>query len=71
MAFESNIFIIHALGDAVSPTIIGWCSDRWGLQRTLLITPAALALAAFFAFCCGRLLRLIWRGWRGWRGVVS
>lgn len=54
MAFAVNIFFIHALGDAVSPAIIGWCSDRWGLQSALLITPAAMALAGLFCFICGR-----------------
>ena len=54
MAFAVNIFFIHALGDAVSPTIIGWFSDRWGLTSALLISPAAIAVAAAFCFLCGR-----------------
>ncbi len=52
MAFAVNIFFIHALGDAVSPTILGWFSDRWGLRAALLITPAAIAVAACFCFLC-------------------
>ncbi|HEY6872899.1 MAG TPA: MFS transporter [Geobacteraceae bacterium] len=54
MAFAVNIFFIHALGDAVSPSILGWFSDRWGLRSALLITPGAMALAALFCFVCGR-----------------
>jgi MFS transporter, Spinster family, sphingosine-1-phosphate transporter len=54
MAFAVNIFFIHALGDAVSPSILGWCSDQWGLRSALLITPFAMALAGVFCFICGR-----------------
>jgi MFS family permease len=31
-AFAVNIFVIHALGDAISPPVIGWMSDRWGMN---------------------------------------
>ena len=54
MAFAVNIFFIHALGDAISPTILGWLSDLWGLRKALLVTPAAMALAAAFCFICSR-----------------
>jgi len=54
MAFAANIFFIHALGDAVSPSILGWLSDRWGLRNALLITPLAMVLAGLFSFICGR-----------------
>lgn len=54
MAFAVNIFFIHALGDAVSPSILGWLSDQWGLRYALLIAPAAMALAGLFCFICGR-----------------
>lgn len=50
MAFAVNIFFIHALGDAFSPTLLGWLSDMWGLRNSLLITPVAIALAAGFCF---------------------
>jgi len=53
-AFAVNIFIIHALGDAVSPAILGWLSDLWGLRNSLLITPIAIIAASFFCFLCGR-----------------
>jgi MFS family permease len=54
MAFAVNIFFIHALGDAVSPSIIGWLSDQWGLRSALLITPVAMVVAGIFCFICGR-----------------
>ncbi len=54
MAFALNIFFIHALGDAISPTILGWLSDQWGLRSALLITPFAMLLAGLFCFVCSR-----------------
>ena len=54
MAFAVNIFFIHALGDAFSPSILGWLSDQWGLRSALLITPFAMALAGLLCFICGR-----------------
>jgi len=54
MAFAVNIFFIHALGDACSPTILGWISDLHGLRNALLLTPVAILLAAFFCLICSR-----------------
>jgi len=54
MAFAANIFVIHALGDAVSPTFIGFLSDHWGLGNALLSTVAAIGLAALFCFICSK-----------------
>jgi predicted MFS family arabinose efflux permease len=56
-AFAVNIFIIHALGDAVSPVIIGAISDASSLGSALLITPAAVLLAAGLSFYCARYVR--------------
>ena len=56
MAFAVNIFFIHALGDAVSPTILGWLSDLFGLRAALTATPIAILAAALFAFLCGRVI---------------
>jgi MFS family permease len=56
MAFAVNIFFIHALGDAMSPTFLGWLSDQWGLRNALLVTPAAIAVAAGFCFLCMRFI---------------
>ncbi|MFA5139989.1 MAG: MFS transporter [Elusimicrobiota bacterium] len=49
MAFAANIFVIHALGDAVSPAVIGFFSDRFGLKASLSWTMLFLGLAG--AFC--------------------
>jgi len=49
-AYAANIFVIHALGDAISPTVVGMLSDRVGLAAAFWIAPAALALAALFCF---------------------
>jgi MFS family permease len=54
MAFAVNIFTIHALGDAISPAVIGRLSDSFGLRSAMLITPLAITLAAFFCFLCCR-----------------
>jgi len=56
MAFAVNIFFIHALGDAVSPSILGWLSDQWSLRGALLITPLVMLLAGLFCFICGRFI---------------
>jgi predicted MFS family arabinose efflux permease len=49
-AYAANIFVIHALGDAISPTIVGILSDWKGLAAAFWIAPAMLALAAVFCF---------------------
>ncbi len=48
MAFAANIFVLHALGDAISPALIGAASDRWGLQLALIGSSLALGLGGFF-----------------------
>jgi MFS family permease len=50
MAFAVNIFFIHALGDAVSPALLGWLSDLTNLRTSLLVTPLAVVVAALFCF---------------------
>jgi len=44
-AMAVNIFFIHALGDAISPGIIGAVSDRTGLYRASMIAPAVMVLS--------------------------
>ena len=56
MAFAVNIFFIHALGDAISPIIIGRLSDLMGLRNALLITPFAIFIAALAALFCTRFI---------------
>ncbi len=64
MAFAVNIFIIHALGDALSPALIGHLSDMFGLKMAVLgcvavLLPACifLHLSAKYARAEGRLIR--------------
>jgi MFS family permease len=49
-AYAVNIFVIHALGDAISPALVGAVSDRVGLATAFWIAPGALALGALFCF---------------------
>ncbi|MCX5788644.1 MAG: MFS transporter, partial [Elusimicrobia bacterium] len=44
-AFAANIFFIHLLGDAVSPTLVGMVSDAAGLRAGVLLAVGALAAA--------------------------
>lgn len=48
MAFAANILVIHLLGDAASPSLIGWGSDLFGLNRALLAACAALGAGGLF-----------------------
>ena len=41
MAMAVSIFVIHALGDAISPPLIGLLADARGLALAVLIVPAA------------------------------
>ncbi|MCM2305716.1 MAG: MFS transporter [Elusimicrobia bacterium] len=47
MAFAANIFVIHLLGDAASPALIGWGSDHFGLTRALLAACLTLGLGGW------------------------
>ena len=49
-ALAVNIFTIHLLGDALSPTLIGHVSDRSNLQTGLASTVVAVALSAAMLF---------------------
>jgi MFS family permease len=44
-AMAVSIFVIHALGDAISPPIIGAIADRRGLGAAVLVVPLAVAVA--------------------------
>jgi hypothetical protein len=49
-AIAVNLFTIHLLGDAASPTLIGRISDRTNLQTGFLAAIAAIILAAVILF---------------------
>lgn len=48
MAFAVNIFIIHLLGDAFSPALIGVLSNTWGLKLAFLLCALAVIPGLFF-----------------------
>lgn len=50
MAFAANIFVIHLLGDAASPFLIGVGSDLFGLSKALLLACAALGVGGALCF---------------------
>jgi MFS transporter, Spinster family, sphingosine-1-phosphate transporter len=45
-AFAFSILMIHLLGDAVSPTIVGAASDRLGLPHAIQLVPLAMGVGA-------------------------
>ncbi len=45
-AFAVNIFTIHLLGDAFSPSLMGFVSDRTNLQMAFVAVSAAIAFSA-------------------------
>ncbi len=49
-AIAVNLFTIHLLGDAFSPTLIGWISDKTNLQTGFLSAVAALIVSASILF---------------------
>jgi predicted MFS family arabinose efflux permease len=49
-AIAVNLFTIHLLGDAFSPTLIGYISDRSNLRIAFLAASAAVALSAVILF---------------------
>ncbi len=50
MAFALNILIIHLLGDALSPTLIGWASDTWNLKTAVWLASLFLVPGTLFAW---------------------
>jgi hypothetical protein len=43
-AFALNILIIHALGDAISPPLIGWISGKEHLDRGFTVVSIAMLI---------------------------
>jgi predicted MFS family arabinose efflux permease len=46
--FAFNIFVIHALGDAVSPSIMGWVADRWSLDASFILVSVMVLASGIF-----------------------
>lgn len=49
-AFALNILVIHALGDVISPTLIGLASDRYGLRNAFIGVAFVFLLAGLCWF---------------------
>jgi MFS family permease len=49
-AIAVNLFTIHILGDAFSPTLMGYISDRSNLRTAFLAASVAVALSAIILF---------------------
>jgi MFS family permease len=49
-AIAFNIFIIHLLGDAFSPTLMGWIADRRSLQVAFICPVIAMAVSSAILF---------------------
>jgi MFS family permease len=47
-AFALNIFLIHALGDAISPPLIGAIGDRWNMNTAFGLVSAMMVVAGGF-----------------------
>lgn len=47
-AFALNILLIHALGDAISPPLIGWIAGQTSMNTAFLLVSAMMVLAAVF-----------------------
>ena len=54
MAFAFHIFIIHALGDAISPMTIGKISQNFDLQLAIFVAIVFLIPAIVFCYFAGR-----------------
>jgi MFS family permease len=55
-AFAINIFVIHALGDVISPPLVGFVADRWGLQVGFTLVAYVIALGGLIWLAGSRFL---------------
>jgi MFS family permease len=53
-AMALSVFAIHALGDVVSPPLIGVISDRSSLEAAVLLVPLAIACGGIIWYLAGR-----------------
>jgi MFS family permease len=55
-AFALNILFIHALGDALSPPVLGWIAGRHSWNMAIYVVVIAMALAGVLWLCGARFL---------------
>ena len=53
MAFALDIFILHAFGDAISPTLLGMVSDARGLAFAIFLAVMFLFFGGVTSICAG------------------
>jgi len=53
-AMALSVFAIHALGDVVSPPLIGKISDQSSLETAVLLVPVAIACGGIIWYLAGR-----------------
>lgn len=56
-AFALNIFIIHALGDAISPVVMGAIADSWSMTAAFTFVSFVILLGAAFWLAGTRFLQ--------------
>jgi MFS family permease len=56
-AFAVNILIIHALGDAVSPPVMGWLSDRYNMNVAFGFVSLMFLVGGLFWLCGAKYLQ--------------
>jgi Sugar phosphate permease len=54
MAFALNVFIIHALGDAMSPYLVGFISDSFNLKIAVILSLFFVLPASLFAYLASK-----------------
>ena len=54
MAFALNVFIIHALGDALSPYLVGFVSDSFNLKIAVIASLFFVLPASLFAYLASK-----------------
>ena len=47
-AFALNILVIHALGDAISPPVMGWIADRYGMNKSFMFVSVMFLVGGLF-----------------------
>jgi MFS family permease len=57
MALALAVFLMHLLGDLISPPLVGLLADIWDLQRAILILPLALIFSAYFFWKSYKLIK--------------
>lgn len=56
-AFAVNIFVIHALGDAISPSIIGAIADLTSLSTAIVVVSVLIPVSGAFWLCGAKYLK--------------